>query len=139
MVLWLLIIEHNGSTRGFGSFVGMVPDKNVGVIVLTNEENVDFPDSLGLWTLDCILDNPKIDHVADALKATKTHFETRARLFAKPANPRPFPPLAPLAGNFANPSFGKAVVSVEGDTLVMEISTGRKSRASAARICPTPD
>ena len=120
------IIWHNGSTRGFGSFVGMVPDKNVGVIVLTNEENVDFPDALGLWTLDCILDNPKIDHVADALKAAKTHFETRAKLFAKPANPRPFPPLAPLAGNFANPSFGKAVVSVEGDTLVMEISTGAK-------------
>jgi hypothetical protein len=85
------IVWHNGSTRGFGSFFGMVPDKNVGVIVLTNEENVDFPDALGLWTLDCILDNPKTDHLADALKTAKTHFETRAKLFAKPREPTVVP------------------------------------------------
>ncbi len=120
------IIWHNGSTRGFGSFVGIVPDKKVGVIVLTNEENVGFPDALGRWTLDRILDNPKTDHVENALKAARTQFETKTRVFAKPASPRPFPPLGPLAGNFTNPSFGKAVVSVEGDALAMEISTGAK-------------
>jgi len=120
------IIWHNGGTRSFGAFVGMVPDKNVGVIVLTNEQHVGFPDAIGLWTLDRILDNPKVDYVADTLKAAKTKFETEAKLFAKPADPRQFPPLAPLTGNFANPSFGKAVVSLEGDTLVMEISTGAK-------------
>jgi CubicO group peptidase (beta-lactamase class C family) len=86
------IVWHNGGTRGFGAYVGMVPDKNVGVIVLTNEENVGFPDALGLWTLDRILDNPKVDHVADTLKKAKTNFETTAKLFAKPDNPRPFPP-----------------------------------------------
>jgi Domain of unknown function (DUF3471) len=30
-------------------------------------------------------------------------------------------PLAPLAGNFANPSFGKTVLRPEGDALVLEI------------------
>ena len=50
----------------------------------------------------------------------KSQFETADKLFAKPASPRPFPPLAPLAGNFANPSFGKAAVALEGDALVME-------------------
>ena len=117
------IIWHNGGTSSFGSYVGMVPDKNIGVIVLTNEANVGFPDAMGLWTLDRILDNPKIDHVADTLKAAKTKFETTATLFAKPASPRPFPPLAPLAGNFANPSFGKMAVTMEGDALVMELQS----------------
>ena len=115
------IIWHDGGTASFGAYVGMVPDKNVGVIVLTNETNVGFPDAIGLWTLDRILDNPQVDYVANALSAAKTKFEMAAKLFAKPVNPRLFPPLAPLAGNFVNPSFGKAVVSVGGDALVMEI------------------
>jgi len=121
------IVWHNGGTNSFGAYVGMVADKSVGVIVLTNETNVGFPDAIGLWTLDRILDNPKVDYVADTLKAAKTKFETTAKLFAKPANPRPFPPLAPLAGNFVNPSFGAVAVAPEGDALVMEIqATGAK-------------
>ncbi len=121
------IVWHDGGTNGFGAYVGMVPDKSVGVIVLTNEMNVGFPDAIGLWTLDRILDNPKVDYVADTLKAAKTKYETVAKLFAKPANPRPFPPLAPLAGNFGNPSFGALAVAPEGDALVMKIqATGAK-------------
>jgi hypothetical protein len=121
------IVWHNGGTNGFGAYVGMVPDKNVGVIVLSNETNVGFPDAIGLWTLDRILDNPKVDYAADTLKAAKNKFETAVKLFAKPANPRPFPPLAPLAGNFVNPSIGAVGVAPEGDALVMKIqATGAK-------------
>src|SRR6185437_4151381 len=59
-----------------------------------------------IWVLDRILDNPQRDYAADALWQAKASFEARARVFARPANPRPFPPLAPLAGTFVNPSFG---------------------------------
>ena len=45
-------------------------------------------------------------------------------MFAKPANPRPFPPIAPLAGSFANSSFGKASLKLEGDALVLELTSG---------------
>ena len=63
------------------------------------------------------------------IAAQKAHFETAARQFAKPASPRPFPPLAPLAGEFVNPSFGEAAVKQDGDALVMEIAaTGAKFR-----------
>jgi CubicO group peptidase (beta-lactamase class C family) len=122
------IVWHNGSTDVFGSYVGMVPDRNVGVIILTNENNVGFPDALGLWLLNRILDNPKRDDVADRLKDAKASAEKAARLFAKPASPRPFPPMAPLAGGFLNPSFGEAVVAPDGDALVMEL------RETGARI-----
>jgi CubicO group peptidase (beta-lactamase class C family) len=121
------IVWHNGGTTAFGAYVGMAPDKNVGVVVLTNEVNVGFPDAIGLWVLDRILDNTKVDHVADRLRAARTSFETAAKLFTKPASPRPFPPVAPLAGNFANPSFGKAAIALEGDGLVMELqATGAR-------------
>jgi CubicO group peptidase (beta-lactamase class C family) len=121
------IVWHNGSTDSFGSFVGMAPDRKIGVIVLANETNVGLPDAIGLWLFDRILDNAKRDYVADNLKAAKARFEKKARLFARPASPRPFPPLAPLAGQFVNPSFGKAAVAPDGEALVMELqATGAK-------------
>jgi Domain of unknown function (DUF3471) len=42
-------------------------------------------------------------------------------LFAKPETPRPFSALAPLAGDFVSPAFGKAVLRVRGDALVLEL------------------
>jgi hypothetical protein len=95
--------------------------------------------------MDRILDNPKVDHAAAVLKAVTTIFETAEKLFAKPAHPRPFPPLAPLAGNFINPGFGKASVTLDGDALVMEITaTGARlklepwdSDVFTARLMPS--
>jgi hypothetical protein len=74
-----------------------------------------------MWILDRILGNPKLDHVAKSREQAKASFETKARRFAKPSNPRPFPPLAPLAGKFVNPSFGHAEIAPQSDGLVMDI------------------
>ena len=121
------ILWHDGDALSFGSFVGLVPDKNIGIIILTNETNVEAPNSLGPWVLDRILGNAKHDPVAENLKHAKATFEATAKRFAKPANPRPFPQLAPLTGNFVNSSFGKAVLTLKDDALVFELqATGAK-------------
>ena len=121
------ILWHDGDALSFGSFVGLVPDKNIGIIILTNETNVEAPNSLGSWVLDRILGNAKHDPVAENLKNAKATFEATAKQFAKPANPRPFPQLAPLTGNFVNSSLGKAVLTLKDDALVMEVqATGAK-------------
>lgn len=122
------IIWHNGGTTSFGAFVGFVPETGVGVTILTNESNVGFPDALGLWTLDRLLDNPSVDYVAKTFEAAKAKYESTQKQFAKPDKPRPSPPLTSLAGNFANGSFGKAVVRAESDALTMEF------HATAARF-----
>ena len=121
------ILWHDGDALIFGSFVGLIPDRSVGVVIFTNTTDNDSQKALGLWILDRLLGNPKVDYVANSRESAKASFETKAKLFAKPANPRPFPPLAPLAGTFVNPSFGEATVEVDGDSLVMEIqATGAK-------------
>jgi CubicO group peptidase (beta-lactamase class C family) len=122
------IIWHNGGTSAFGAYFGMVPDRNVGVVVLTNEVNVGFPDAIGRWTLDRILGNPKVDDVAVVAKAARAGFEKSAKLFAQPASPRPFPPLAPLAGHFSNPAMGKATLGLEDNALLLSLD------ASGARL-----
>jgi CubicO group peptidase (beta-lactamase class C family) len=115
------IIWHNGGTTSFGAYVGFAPETGVGVIILTNESNVGFPDALGLWTVDRLLGNPSVDHVAKTLEAAKAKYEGMQKQFTKPNKPRLSPPLASLAGNFANGSFGKAVVRPEGDALTMDL------------------
>ena len=122
------ILWHDGDALSFGSFVGLVPDKNVGVVILTNTTDNTFQIALGMWILDRILGNPKVDHVAKNRELAKASFEAKAKRFAKPSNPRPFPPLAPLAGKFVNPSFGHAEITMQGDALVMDI------RATGARL-----
>ena len=139
------IVWHDGESLSFGSFVGMVPDRNIGVIILTNETNVGFPRSFGHWLLDLILSNP-----------SATTWRTRSRK-PKPASRRrpsclPSLPIRGrfhrsylLAGNFVNPSFGEAAVALEGDVLVMEFqATGAKFKLEPwdgdvfiARLMPT--
>lgn len=126
------IVWHNGGTSSFGAFIGLVPGRNAGVIVLTNETNVGFPDAVGLWTADRILNNPKTDYVAETLKSATQKYNAAEKLFAAPASPRPFPPLAPLAGDFANAGIGKAVVALDGGALVMTL------QATGARLKLTP-
>jgi hypothetical protein len=123
------IVWHNGGTYSFGSMVILQLDRKLGVIVLTNQTNVGMPDAIGLWTMDRLLRNPMIDHGAKSLTQAKKTFADGVKQFARPANPQPSPPLAPLAGNFANPGFGKTTLRTEADEATLELSdTGAKLR-----------
>jgi CubicO group peptidase (beta-lactamase class C family) len=126
------IVWHDGGTPGFGSFLGLLPDRDVGLIVLSNEANVGLPTALGVWALDRLLDNPTVDHVADALKRAKAKFASEQKLYAKPASPRPFPALAPLVGSLASPALGKAVLRPDGAALVLEL------KETGAELALTP-
>jgi hypothetical protein len=67
--------------------------------------------------------------VAKTLEAAKAKYQSVRKQFARPDKPRPAPTLAPLAGNFANTSFGKALVRAESDALIVEIqATGAQFR-----------
>jgi Domain of unknown function (DUF3471) len=117
------VIGHNGGTGGFGAYLGFLRDKDAGVVVLANAENIGLPDAIGEWTLDRLLGNPPVDHAAEALKKATAKYAAEDKIYAKPASPRPFPPLAPLAGSFAAPTLGKAAVRVNGEALMLELQT----------------
>jgi CubicO group peptidase (beta-lactamase class C family) len=123
------VIWHNGGTTGFGAYIGFQLDRGIGVIVLTNQQNVGFPDAVGAWAFDRLLDNPTVDYAADKLKSLQAKFKADEATYATPASPRPFPPLATLAGNFVNPSFGKLTLRVDGDAMILAFQeTGAELR-----------
>ena len=59
--------------------------------MLTNEANVGFPDAVGLWVLDRVLDNPSVDHVAKTLEGAKAKFESMQKQFVRRTAPHPAP------------------------------------------------
>jgi CubicO group peptidase (beta-lactamase class C family) len=121
------IIWHNGTTPGFGAFLGMAPDRKTGVIVLSNQGNVGLPDSIGAWVLDRVLGSAKTDYLAERLEQAKTNLAAAEEQYAKPAKPGPSPPYATIAGDYVNPGFGDAAVRIDGDALVLELpATGAK-------------
>ena len=123
------VVWHNGGTLTFGAFIGTAPDKDIGVIVLTNVTNVGMPDAIGAWILDRALGNPEIDHVADALARATAGHAADAATFDAPPDAGPPPPLAPLVGVFDNPSIGAAEIAVDGDGLVLTLTaTGARLR-----------
>jgi hypothetical protein len=123
------IVWHSGETFGFAAMVALQLDRKLGVIVLSNQSNVGMPDALGVWTLDRLLGNPMVDYEATTLAKAKATYTDSVKVVARPADPQPSPPLAPLAGNFANPSFGKAALRMDGGTAALEIAaSGAKLR-----------
>jgi len=125
------IVWHNGGTPGFGAYIGLAPEKNVGVIVLTNGMNAGLPDAIGLWSLDRILNNPKVDIVAQTLKVATSRLEKEAAVFAPPPNPRAGPAPASLVGSYANASFGKAAVVQRAGALSLEFESSGARRTLA--------
>jgi CubicO group peptidase (beta-lactamase class C family) len=126
------VIWHSGSTDAFGAFAGFLPDKDVGVVVLTNETNAGLPDAIGEWLFDRLLGNPEVDNVGLRFDAAMARFEAAKILFARPVHPRPTADLAPLAGDFANPVFGDVSVEEEGGVLTLVVA------ATGARLRLTP-
>ena len=114
---------HNGSTLGFGSYVGMALDHDVGVIVLTNSKNVGLPDAIGAWTLDKLLGNPEVDYAAVKLKEAKAADGSDRRKFDRPADASASISFDPLAGAYANSVFGDATVKVNEGTLSILLTT----------------
>jgi CubicO group peptidase (beta-lactamase class C family) len=117
------IIWHNGGTSSFGAYVGLSPAKHLGVIVLTNEVNVGFPDAIGLWTLDRILGNPEVDHVAAKHHAAIASFDAQAKQFVRPTEPQQALPAQIFRGSFVNGAFGKVTITSDDETPVMIFQT----------------
>lgn len=123
------IVWHNGGTTSFGAYMGTVPDAGIGVFILTNVSNAGMPDAIGEWTLDRLMGNPVVDHVAVKLDGAKAGAAAEEKRFAKPGQ-RPLVSLAAtVAGTYANPAWGETIVAMDGDGVRIDlVATGATLR-----------
>ena len=118
------LVGHTGGVGGFVSRVMLVPDENLGVVVLTNAEEGGAFDSILYHVLDYYFHVPPADWIA-AFKAVKDQDEKEAAETmkkaegARDANSKPPLPLEKYAGVYNDAWYGPITVRMENGGLVM--------------------
>ncbi|WP_080059001.1 serine hydrolase [Spirosoma aerolatum] len=118
---------HTGSLAGLTAIIGQVPDEKLGVYIFGNLDHAEVRHALMYKTFDWFALGGNRDWskelkiVYDGLKkkrkqAINEFYEDRIR------NTSPVLPLASYAGTYTSPLYGKAVVSVQGDGLAVNIN-----------------
>jgi len=118
------IITHTGGLPGYLSKVTLVPELNLGVAVLTNQESGEAFSSLTWQIVDHYLGAPKKDWV-DAYLKVKARQEARTEESLKKASAardetsKPSLPLEKYAGTYSDAWYGDIEISMEGGTLIL--------------------
>ena len=117
-----LLVFHTGGLQGMVSFVGMLPDLNVGVVVLTNQESFGAFQSIANSVLDHYLHAPAKDWVAALAKVSKQREEAaekmvQAAVAERNTSSKPSVPLDFYVGRYRDPWYGDVVVEKTGDSL----------------------
>lgn len=104
-------IGHTGGYSGMLSAVALIPDENLGVVVLTNGMKPVFG-SLVNYTIDAFLNVPEKDWSAEALANLRKHKDIRIedRKNARVLGTKPSLPVEKYAGEYASDNYGKITV-----------------------------
>jgi CubicO group peptidase (beta-lactamase class C family) len=121
------LVTHTGGLPGFVSRLTLVPELELGVVVLTNQESGDCFNAITAHVLDYYLGADSIDWVQAYRKVmarrelSNTEAETRARA-ARVESSRPSLPLASYAGTLRDRWYGDVEVAMENDALVLRFT-----------------
>ena len=119
------VVSHGGGLDGMVSRVALMPEENLGLVVLTNSET-PLSNALSNKIFDVFLGVPPRDWSADYLERARAGRE-RAAAEAKRVEdarvPNTKPSLAPAAyaGTYTGPMFGDARVAEENGRLVVRL------------------
>jgi CubicO group peptidase (beta-lactamase class C family) len=121
------VVTHTGGLPGYLSRVAMIPDLNVGVAVLTNQESGAAFDSIAFRILDHYLGAPAFDWidgyrtVVARAEAATAEEERRAATSRDTASK---PSLAPAryAGTYRDAWYGDITIEAQDGRLVMRFS-----------------
>jgi CubicO group peptidase (beta-lactamase class C family) len=118
------LVSHSGGVAGYVTRVMLVPEENLGVVILTNaEEDVAF-ESVLYHILDSYLGGPTEDYIAGFQavedKQRKEADETMSRAAqGRAAESKPSLPLEKYAGDYSDPWYGQVTIRSENGRLVL--------------------
>lgn len=119
------IVNHSGGLDGMLSYTVLIPEDNVGFVVLTNSEYPNFAIMMNK-ILDVMVGAPTRDFIGEALARDKKNKDDEAKEIAevdaaRMPNTKPSIALSGYAGTYTSQMYGDIVVSDEGDRLVMKM------------------
>jgi CubicO group peptidase (beta-lactamase class C family) len=113
------LIEHGGNTLGFTSSFGFLPDKNIGILVLTNAQASNtFNESVRGRFLELVFDLPET--VEANLEFALAQEEQGLEDIQKDQVELDVAALEPFVGTYENEALGEVTISLDGGTLRMD-------------------
>jgi CubicO group peptidase (beta-lactamase class C family) len=118
------LVGHTGGVAGFVSRVMLVPEENLGVVVLTNAEEGGAFDSVLYHVLDHYFGLPPTDWIADFKSVKDTQEKDAAEAMkkaegARAADSKPSLPLEKYAGNYSDAWYGPISIRGENGSLII--------------------
>lgn len=119
------VVSHSGGYDGMISYTCLVPDENLGFVILTNKNSsLYYP--LVYQTLDVLLGDPDKDWSAFILDLNKQREKAPAgdkepTPAEKYANTSPTLPLQEYTGTYSGQLYGDANVYLRNDTLMVQL------------------
>ena len=119
------LVEHSGGYDGMFSRVVMIPEENLGIVVLTNS-TTGIESALANTIVDAALGVDGKDWIADNLKSFKSSQERKTQAKAKwvgerVPNTKPSLAEADYAGTYGGAMYGNATVTQEDGKLVLRL------------------
>jgi CubicO group peptidase (beta-lactamase class C family) len=120
------IINHSGGLDGMLSYTVLIPEENVGFVVLTNSEGPGFAIMMNKIR-DVFVNAPKRDYNNEAIETVKRNKaaadeERRKQDAARVQNTKPSLAIANYAGTYSDKLYGDITIADEGGKLVMRFS-----------------
>jgi CubicO group peptidase (beta-lactamase class C family) len=118
------LIGHTGGVGGFVSRVMLVPEENLGVVILTNAEEGSAFDSILYHVIDHYLHLPQTDWIANFKKVDDEEAKDAAESMkkaegARAVNSKPSLPLDKYAGVYNDAWYGPITIRSENGGLVI--------------------
>jgi CubicO group peptidase (beta-lactamase class C family) len=123
----LNVVTHTGGLAGYVSQVYLIPERNLGIAVLTNQESEEAYAALTMFVADYYLEAPKTDWLAAYLKVkaradARTAEVLKKASAARDVNSKPSLALEKYAGMYADVWYGDIEIAPENGKLVMRFT-----------------
>jgi len=118
------LVSHPGGVAGFVTRVTLVPEENLGIVILTNAEEDNAFDAVLFHILDAYLGGPTEDYIS-AFKVVedKERKEADEKMNkasqARAVDSKPSLPLEKYAGDYSDPWYGRVTIRPENAALVL--------------------
>jgi CubicO group peptidase (beta-lactamase class C family) len=121
-------VSHNGGLPGMVTHVSLIPELNLGVVVLTNQQQVAALEAVSMQIIEAYTNAPRRDWVvtskANLLKREQRMKEADAANAHSSGNGQTWVPsdLNAYAGTFKDPWRGEATIALQGNSLNLTFS-----------------